>query len=136
MYKVEEELKKVMGRYAWLKSGGQIIIEHTEALTVIDVNSSKFEGKKQIEESSLKVNLEAAKEIARQIRLRNISGIILVDFINMKSEENQKKVLQALKDAVKNDKVKVNVLGMTRLGLMEMTRQKKRKMLKDILKSK
>ncbi|MCQ2979072.1 MAG: ribonuclease E/G [Clostridia bacterium] len=133
-YKVDEELKKALGRYAWLKSGGQIIIEHTEALTVIDVNSGKCEGKKDIEASSFKVNMEAAKEIARQIRLRNISGIIVVDFINMKSEENKKELLKALKEYVKEDKIKTNVVGITNLGLVEMTRQKKRKMLKDIIK--
>lgn len=133
-YKVDDELKKALGKYAWLKSGGQIIIEHTEALTVIDVNSKKCEGKKEIEESSLKVNLEAASEIARQIRLRNISGIILIDFINMKSSENQDKVIKELKKETSKDKLQVNVLGMTKLGLCELTRQKKRKMLKDILK--
>lgn len=134
-FKVEDEVKKALGRYAWLKSGGQIIIEHTEALTVIDVNSNKCEGKKEIEESSFKVNMEAAREIARQIRLRNISGIIIVDFINMKDEEHNKELLKALKDFTKEDKIKVNILGMTKLGLVEMTRQKKRKMLKDIIKN-
>ncbi|MCQ2748977.1 MAG: ribonuclease E/G [Clostridia bacterium] len=133
-YKVDEELKKALGPYAWLKSGGQIIINYTEALTVIDVNSGKTEGKKNLEESSLKVNLEAAREIARQIRLRNISGIIIVDFINQKDKENEAKILKELKDATSKDKTKVNVLGFTKLGLCEMTRQKKRKMLKDIYK--
>lgn len=134
-YKVDEELKKALGSYAWLKSGGQIVINYTEALTVIDVNSGKTEGKKNLEESSLKVNLEAAREIARQIRLRNISGIIIVDFINQSSKENEAKILKELKDATSFDKTKVNVLGFTKLGLCELTRQKKRKMLKDIYKS-
>lgn len=133
-FKVDEELKKALGPYAWLKSGGQIVINYTEALTVIDVNSGKTEGKKDLEESSLKVNLEAAREIARQIRLRNISGIIIVDFINQSSKENELKVLEELKKEVSKDKTKVNVLGFTKLGLCEMTRQKKRKMLKDIYK--
>ena len=133
-FKVDSEVKKALGRYAWLKSGGQIIIDHTEAMTVIDVNSTKCEGKKEIESSSFKVNMEAAYEIARQIRLRNISGIIIVDFINMKEEEHKKELLKALKEYTKEDKIKVNIVGMTNLGLVEMTRQKKRKMLKDIIK--
>ena len=92
------------------------------------------EGKKEIEQSSLKVNIEACHEIARQIRLRNISGIIMIDFINLKEEENKKILIDTLKECVKDDKMQVNVLGLTKLGLCEMTRQKKRKMLKDILK--
>ncbi len=134
LYKVEQEVKKALGKYVWLKSGGQILIEHTEAMTVIDVNTKKFEGKKELEESALKVNLEAATEIARQIRLRNISGIILIDFINMKNKENSHKVLDEFKRLTLKDKQKVHILGFTKLGLLETTRQKKRKMLKDILK--
>ncbi len=135
LHKIDSELKKALSKFVWLKNGAQILIEHTEALTVIDVNTSKFEGKKELEETSYKTNVEAAKEIARQIRLRNISGIIIVDFINMKSPENINAIVNLMKECTKKDKIKVNVLEMTKLGLLEMTRQKKRKMLKDILKS-
>jgi len=134
IYKVDTQLKKALGKYVWLKNGAQIVIEHTEAMTVIDINTSKFNGKKRLEESVFETNIIAAREIARQIRLRNISGIIVIDFINMKEKRHTEKLLQELKRLVKTDKIKTEVVEITKLGLIELTRQKKRKMLKDIVR--
>ncbi len=116
-----------------MKSGGYLVIQPTEALTVIDVNSGKSIAKKHAEEHYLKINLEAADEIARQIRLRNLSGIIIVDFIDMKSEENNEMLLKNLRASVRNDSVPVQVVDMTRLHLVELTRKKVRKSLAEQL---
>lgn len=124
LYKIGDSLEKALRPKVWLKSGASVVIEPTEALVSIDVNSSKFTGKKNIEDTITKVNLEACKEIARQVRLRNLSGIIIIDFIDMKDEDNQIKVIEGLKEAFRSDPVKTVVLGMTRLGLVEMTRKK------------
>jgi len=129
LYGVESQIKKARGRRYWLKSGAEIIFDKTEAMTVIDVDTSKFIGKNNKEQTIYKTNIEAAKEIARQIRLRNISGIIIIDFINMSSEEYRKEVVRILKEETSKDRVKTVVLGMTKLGLVEMTRQKTRKSL-------
>lgn len=121
LYSLDSRIVAALGEHVWLKSGGYLMIQPTEALTVIDVNSGKYEGRK---DAFLKVNLEAAEEIARQIRLRNLSGIIIVDFINMKEEESRAEVLDCLRKHVRRDKVKTAVVDMTPLGLVEITRKK------------
>lgn len=123
-YRIQSAIKEALSRKVWLKSGAYLVFDKTEALTAIDVNSGKFVGKKDPEETAFSINLEAAKTIARQIRLRNLSGIIIIDFIDMKQNEHKEQVVRALKNHVKNDKIKTAVLGMTRLGLVEMTRKK------------
>ena len=111
----------------WLKSGGYLVIEPTEALTVIDVNSGKYEASKDSEETALHINMEAAKEIALQLRLRNLSGIIIVDFINMAREDSRSQVLSLLKRRTADDRLQTTVVDMTPLGLVEITRKKKNK---------
>src|SRR5574340_1559668 len=118
---LEVEISRALGRKVWLKSGGYIVIELTEALTVIDVNTGRYVGKRNLEDTILKTNLEAVKEIAYQLRLRNIGGIIIIDFIDMEKEGNREKVCNALKEAVRKDKSKTNILHMSELGLIEMT---------------
>lgn len=117
---------RALQRCVWLKSGGNLIIDPCEALTVIDVNTAKNTGRRDAEETILRTNLEAAAEIARQVRLRNLCGIILIDMIDMMEEEHRTQVLEALKQALANDRVKTVVHGMTSLGLVEMTRKKTR----------
>lgn len=124
LYSIETRLENAMSKRVWLKSGGYLIIEPTEALTVIDVNTGKYAGKKNSQETFMKINTEAAEEIAHQLRLRNISGIIIVDFINMESKEYQKALMTHLADLVKKDRMKTDVLDMTGLHLVEMTRKK------------
>ena len=123
---IEIEISKALGKKVWLKSGGYIVIEQTEALTAIDVNTGKFVGKRNLEETILKTNLEAVKEIAYQLRLRNIGGIIIIDFIDMENHENREKVYSSLEEALKNDKAKTNILKISELGLVEMTRKRTR----------
>lgn len=124
LYSIDSKLEAALGRRVWLKSGGYLVIEPTEALTVIDVNSGKYEKNKGTRDAYLAVNLEAAEEIALQLRLRNLSGIIIVDFINMKTEEDRQMFLNCLKSFVKKDKIKTTVVDMTPLGLVEITRKK------------
>lgn len=134
LYSIETKLQEALGSRIWLKSGGYLVIEPTEALTVIDVNTGKYDAKKgDAEETYYKINLEAAREIAFQLRLRNLSGIIIVDFINMKSEEHQKTLLQELRSFIKRDAVKTDVIDITALGLVEITRKKINKTLKEQL---
>lgn len=123
-YKIEEKIEKIISKKVWLKSGGYIVIDQTEALTVIDVNTGKYVGSKDLPDTVLKTNIEAAKEIAKQLRLRDIGGIIIIDFIDMNDEEHESLVLEVLRNALKKDKNRSNVLGMTHLGLVEMTRKK------------
>jgi len=123
---LEVEISRALGRKVWLKSGGYIIIEQTEALTAIDVNTGRFVGKHNLEDTILKTNLEAVKEIAYQLRLRNIGGIIIIDFIDMEKEVNREKVFTALEEALKADKSKTNILKISELGLVEMTRKRVR----------
>jgi ribonuclease G len=123
---LEVEISRALGRKVWLKSGGYIIIEQTEALTAIDVNTGRYVGKINLEDTILKTNLEAVKEIAYQLRLRNIGGIIIIDFIDMEKEVNRDKVFTALEEALKADKSKTNILKMSDLGLVEMTRKRVR----------
>jgi ribonuclease G len=125
-YGIEQELKRAAQRKVWLKSGGYIIIDQAEALTAIDVNSGRYVGKKNLEETITKINVEAAKEIVYQLRLRNIGGIIIIDFIDMDKPQNRDKVFKALQDALGRDKAKTNVLKISELGLVEMTRKRVR----------
>ena len=127
LYSLEHQLDQAMEEKVWLKSGGYLVIQPTEALTVIDVNTGKYEGGKQKESAFLKINLGAALEIARQIRLRNLSGIIIVDFINMKSQESNKMLLDVLAAELKKDPVQTVLVDMTKLSLVEITRKKKEK---------
>jgi len=123
-YGMEMEIQRALSKKIWLKSGGYIVIEITEALTAIDVNTGRYVGKRNLEETILKTNLEAVKEIAYQLRLRNIGGIIIIDFIDMEKEGNREKVYNALKEATRKDKSKTNILEMSELGLIEMTRKR------------
>jgi len=125
-YDIEIEVNKALERKVWLKSGGYIVVESTEALTAIDVNTGRFVGKKNLEDTILKTNLEAAKEIAFQLRLRNIGGIIIIDFIDMEKKNHRERVNVALEEALKRDKAKSNVLKISELGLVEMTRERVR----------
>ncbi|MBI4495829.1 MAG: Rne/Rng family ribonuclease [Deltaproteobacteria bacterium] len=132
-YSIEMEISRALGRRVWLKSGGYIVIDQTEALTVIDVNTGRYVGKRNLEDTILKTNLEAVKEIAYQLRLRNIGGIIIIDFIDMEKESSREKVFQALTEALKKDKSKTNILKISELGLVEMTRKRTRESLGRIL---
>jgi ribonuclease G len=123
-YKLEQEIEKALRQKVWLRSGGYIIIQGTEALTVVDVNTGKFTGKKSQSETIFKTNIEAAVEVARQLRLRDIGGIIVIDFIDMEDEEHKERVTLALQEAVRKDKAKTNILEFTELGLIEMTRKR------------
>ena len=134
LYSLERRIQEALQERVWMKSGGYLVIQPTEALTVIDVNSGKSVAKKQAEEHHLKINLEAAQEIAHQLRLRNLSGIIIVDFIDMKSGSYQEMLMQALRNAVRTDSVPVQVVGMTRLNLVEITRKKIKKPLAEQVK--
>jgi len=132
-YQVEPQVSKIINRKVWLKCGGYIVIDQTEALTSIDVNTGKFVGTVDLRDTVLKTNLEAAREIAKQLRLRDIGGIIIVDFIDMPDTEHESAVLELLKNALKKDRTRTNVLGMTQLGLVEMTRKKARQRIENIL---
>ncbi len=125
-YGIEMEISRGLGNNIWLKSGGYIVIEMTEALTAIDVNTGSYVGKRNLEETILKTNLEAVKEIAYQLRFRNIGGLIVIDFIDMESKENRERVFTALKEAMSRDRAKTNILPMSDLGLIEMTRKRTR----------
>lgn len=125
-FKIEEQIKTLMGRKVSLPSGGHIVIEHTEAMVVIDVNSGRYAKSKDQELNSLKTDLEASREIARQMRLRDIGGIIVVDFIDLEDEKNRKKVYDELKKEFKKDRAKVSVLPMSDFGLIQITRQRVR----------
>jgi len=121
---VEKEIETTLARKVWLKSGGYIIIEPTEAMVVIDVNSGRYAPKKEQEQNSLRTDLEAAREITRQLRLRDIGGIIVCDFIDLDDEKNKKKVYEELKKEFRKDRAKVTVLPMTEFGLVQITRQR------------
>ncbi|MBT9776956.1 ribonuclease E/G [Clostridium sp. MCC353] len=127
LYSLESALDHALNKRVWLKSGGYLVIEPTEALVVIDVNTGKFSEKKEIQAAILKTNLEAASEISRQLRLRNLSGIIIVDFIDMEKEEDKKELLSCLEALTAKDPVKTTVVDMTRLNLVEITRKKVRR---------
>ena len=128
-YGIEIEVTRALDKKVWLKSGGYIVIEQTEALTVVDVNTGKYVGRSSLEETTAKINLEAVKEIVYQLRLRNIGGIIIIDFIDMKSEENREKVYNALVDTLRADRSKTTICKISELGLVEMTRKRVRESL-------
>ena len=128
---IEKEIEKALKRKIWLSSGGYLFFDRTEAMTTIDVNSgrSSQHGSGDVEEALVRINMEAADEIARQLRLRNIGGLIICDFIDMRSRKNQRRVLDRLKEAMKEDSAKCTILGMSEFGLVEMTRQRSRESL-------
>lgn len=132
-YGISTELEKALKRKVWLKCGAYLVIDQAEALTAIDVNTGKFVGSTTLEDTVLKTNLDAAVEIARQLRLRNIGGIIIVDFIDMVEEEHRNQVLATMEEEIKKDKTKTNILGITQLGLVEMTRKKVRPSLAEVV---
>jgi ribonuclease G len=123
-YGIELDIERVLNRKVWLKSGGYITIEETEALCAIDVNTGKYTGKKNLEETILKTNMEAVKEIAYQLPVRNIGGIIIIDFIDMEIEVNREKVFNALSEELERDKNRTNIQKISEMGLIEMTRQR------------
>lgn len=125
-YGIAKDAESIFSRKVWLKSGGYLIIEHTEAMVVIDVNSGRFAAKREQEENSLRTNIEAAKEIARQLRLRDIGGIIVVDFIDLLDERNAKKVYETIKQEFRRDRAKSNILPMSDFGIMQITRERVR----------
>jgi ribonuclease G len=128
-YGIELEIPKSLGKRVWLKSGGYIVIDQTEALTSIDVNTGKYVGKATLEDTLLKTNLEAVREIAYQIRLRNLGGIIIIDFIDMEKEENREKLFTAFQEAMSKDRMKSTILQVSELGLIQMTRKRVRESL-------
>lgn len=134
-YQLEQEIEKTLNKVVTLDNGAYLVIENTEACTVIDVNSGKFQGKSNQQETVLKINMEAAKEIARQIRLRDLAGMILIDFIDMKSSKDQEKVISVFKKNVKADFYPSMVHGFTRLGILEVTRRRTRHSLAETLLS-
>ena len=123
MYDLREQLEKLENRKVWLKCGGFITIDKTEALTAIDVNSGKYTGKKDLEQTIFTVNKEATVEIAKQLRLRDIGGIIIIDYIDMKDEENENKIIELFKEQLKKDRSKTQIVGFSKLNLLEMTRK-------------
>lgn len=132
-YSIESEIESAMHRKVMLKSGGDLIIDQTEAMTTIDVNTGSYVGRRNHEETLFKTNLEAATEIAHQLRLRNLGGIIIVDFIDMQSNKHKKQVLAALESVISKDRVKINVTDISPLGLVEITRKRTRESLEQVM---
>ncbi|KEK26370.1 Rne/Rng family ribonuclease [Bacillus gaemokensis] len=132
-YGVEREIEKALQKIVWLPNGSYLIIEQMETMTVIDVNTGKFTGKQNLQDTVLRTNEEAAAEIARQLRLRDIGGMILIDFINMKKHEDKEKIREILITALQGDPTYTRVLGFTELGILEMTRKRKKHSLRDVL---
>jgi len=132
-YNIENQLCAATRRKVWLKSGGYIVIDETEALVSVDVNTGKYVGTKSLEETIVKINLEAIKTIARQIRLRDLGGIIVIDFIDMENEENRSLVVNTLEEALKEDRTHTNVVELSELGLVEMTRKRVKQSLGKLL---
>jgi ribonuclease G len=133
LYGVEAEIEKALARRVDLKSGGTLVIDQTEAMTTIDVNTGGFVGSRSFDDTVFKTNLEAAQAIARQLRLRNLGGIIIVDFIDMQSDEHRAAVLEELRKALARDRTRMTVSGFTQLGLVEMTRKRTRESLAHVL---
>ena len=123
-YEIDLEISRSMERKIWLKSGGYIVIDEAEALVVIDVNTGRFVGKKDLEDTILKNNLEAVREIAHALRVRNVGGIIIIDFIDMEKDSHREKVLSALRSELQADRARTAVVSMSNLGLVEMTRKR------------
>jgi len=132
-YGIELEIPRALGKRVWLKSGGYIVIDQTEALTSIDVNTGKFVGKANLEDTIFKTNIESVKEIACQIRLRNLGGIIIIDFIDMEREENRQKLFSVFQEAMSKDRAKCTILEVSELGLIQMTRKRVRESLERTL---
>lgn len=132
-YGIEIEISKIRNRRVWLKSGGYLVIDHAEALTVIDVNTGRYVGKRDLEETIFRTNLEAVKEIPAQMRLRNIGGIIIIDLIDMEKERNREKVMKLLHESFVGDKARVNILKMSDLGLVQISRERIREDILSIL---
>jgi len=130
---IEKEIEKALRRKVWLRSGGYLVIDQTEALVSIDVNTGKYVGKRDFEETILRINLEAVNEVVRQIRLRDLGGIIIIDLIDMEREEHREQVSRALKRALGDDKSRTDVLEISALGLVEMTRKRVRQGLQSLL---
>ena len=126
LYRVDAQADRALQKYVWLKSGGSLVIEATEALTVIDVNTGKYTGRRDLDETLFSANCEAAREIMRQLRLRDIGGIVVVDFIDMRREAHRQALLELLREEAGRDRNRVNVVGITPLGLVELTRKKLR----------
>ncbi len=133
IYSVEDEIKKALERKVKLKSGGHLVFDQTEAMTTVDVNTGGYVGGRNLEETIFKTNLEAAQTIARQLRLRNLGGIIIIDFIDMKSDDHKKQVLKALERHLEKDRAKTKITEVSVLGLVEMTRKRTRESLEHIL---
>ena len=133
LYGVEDEIHKALERKVMLKSGGYLVIDQTEAMTTIDVNTGAFVGHRTLEETIFKTNLESATAIARQLRLRNLGGIIIIDFIDMEDEEHRRQVLRTLERQLERDHAKTNIIGITELGLVQMTRKRTRESLEQVL---
>lgn len=133
LYSLETAIEGALHKKVWLKSGGYLVIEPTEALVVIDVNTGKYSGNKSVQETILKINLEAAEEIGRQLILRNLSGIIIIDFIDLERQEDKDRLMDFLEDCLSKDSVKTTVVGMSKLNLVEVTRKKIRKPLHEQL---
>lgn len=133
IYSVEDEIQKALERKVSLKSGGHLVFDQTESMTTVDVNTGGYVGGKNLEETIFKTNLEAAQTISRQLRLRNLGGIIIIDFIDMQSEDHKKQVLLALERALEKDRAKTKITEVSTLGLVEMTRKRTRESLEHIL---
>jgi len=134
-YNIEKEINKALQKKIWLKCGGYLVFDQAEALTVIDINTGKFVGKKDMRKTILKTNLQAAEEIGLQLRLRDIGGIIIIDFIDMDNQEDIEKVVKKLEVSLKKDKTKSNIIQNTELGLVELTRKRSRRDLENMLRT-
>jgi ribonuclease G len=133
LYGTEDELQRALAKKVQLKSGGYLVIDQTEAMTTIDVNTGAYVGHRNLEETIFKTNLEAAQAIARQLRLRNLGGIIILDFIDMASDEHKQAVLRALEKHLEKDRAKSHICEVSALGLVEMTRKRTRESLEHVL---
>jgi len=134
-YNIEKEISRALEKKVWLKCGGYLVFDEVEALTVIDINTGKYVGGKKMKNTILKTNLQAAEEIARQLRLRDIGGIIVIDFIDMDNKEDQEKVIKKLEEALRKDKTKSNIVQTTELGLVELTRKRSKRDLDSLLRT-
>ena len=133
LHGIEEDIRRALSRKVELKSGGYLVIDQTEAMTTVDVNTGSFVGRRNLEETIFKTNLEAVGMLARQLRLRNLGGIIIVDFIDMREIEHRRQVQRALEKALQRDPARIKITGVSELGLVEMTRKRTRESLERIL---
>jgi ribonuclease G len=133
-YGVESEIDKALRRKVWLESGGYLIVDKSEALTTIDVNTGKYIGRSSLSDTILRTNLEAVEEITRQIRLRDIGGILILDFIDMERMDDRNRIMKELQEALKRDRTKTHIVGLTELGLIQLTRKRVNKDLDELLR--